>query len=76
VRHRAPRTMRGIEHTVIPCSWPEHACVGCSFGADHVAHLAHLSARDTTLAYVSRAPASPRWNFVADREVVNLVKSA
>ncbi|HET8822532.1 MAG TPA: DUF899 domain-containing protein [Thermoleophilaceae bacterium] len=36
--------------------WPEHGCGGCSFGADQVAHLAHLNARDTTLAYVSRAP--------------------
>src|SRR5215216_6856606 len=36
--------------------WPEHACVGCSLGADQVAHLAHLNARDTTLAYASRAP--------------------
>jgi predicted dithiol-disulfide oxidoreductase (DUF899 family) len=36
--------------------WPDHACKGCSFGADQVAHLAHLNARDTTLAYVSRAP--------------------
>lgn len=36
--------------------WPEHACVGCSMVADQVAHLAHLNARDTTLAYVSRAP--------------------
>ena len=36
--------------------WPEHACVGCSFVADHVAHLAHLNARDTTLAFASRAP--------------------
>jgi predicted dithiol-disulfide oxidoreductase (DUF899 family) len=36
--------------------WPEHACRGCSLGADQVAHLAHLNARDTTLAYVSRAP--------------------
>src|ERR1700716_1610905 len=36
--------------------WPEHACVGCSFGADQVAHVAHLNARDSTLAYVSRAP--------------------
>ena len=35
--------------------WPDHACRGCSFGADQVAHLAHLNARDTTLAYVSRA---------------------
>jgi predicted dithiol-disulfide oxidoreductase (DUF899 family) len=38
--------------------WPDHACRGCSFGADQVAHLAHLNARDTTLAYVSRAPQS------------------
>ena len=36
--------------------YPEHGCPGCSFGADQVAHLAHLNARDTTLAYVSRAP--------------------
>jgi predicted dithiol-disulfide oxidoreductase (DUF899 family) len=36
--------------------WPEHACRGCSFGADLVAHLVHLNARDTTLAYASRAP--------------------
>jgi predicted dithiol-disulfide oxidoreductase (DUF899 family) len=36
--------------------WPEHACIGCSFGADQVACLAHLNARDTTLVYVSRAP--------------------
>jgi predicted dithiol-disulfide oxidoreductase (DUF899 family) len=36
--------------------WPESGCRGCSFMADQVAHLAHLNARDTTLAYVSRAP--------------------
>ena len=36
--------------------WPEHACRGCSLAADHVAHLAHLNARDTTLVYASRAP--------------------
>jgi predicted dithiol-disulfide oxidoreductase (DUF899 family) len=36
--------------------WPEHACIGCSLGADQVSHLAHLNARDTTLAYASRAP--------------------
>ncbi|MGB6308674.1 MAG: DUF899 domain-containing protein [Steroidobacteraceae bacterium] len=35
--------------------WPEHACIGCSLGADQVGHLAHLNARDTTLAYASRA---------------------
>jgi predicted dithiol-disulfide oxidoreductase (DUF899 family) len=37
-------------------SYPERACVGCSFGADQVAHPAHLNARDTTLVYASRAP--------------------
>jgi predicted dithiol-disulfide oxidoreductase (DUF899 family) len=36
--------------------WPDHACTGCSLKADQVAHLAHLNARDTTLAFVSRAP--------------------
>jgi predicted dithiol-disulfide oxidoreductase (DUF899 family) len=36
--------------------WLEHACRGCSLGADQVSHLAHLNARDTTLAFVSRAP--------------------
>ena len=36
--------------------WPDHACRGCSFGADQVAHLAHPNARYTTLAYASRAP--------------------
>jgi predicted dithiol-disulfide oxidoreductase (DUF899 family) len=36
--------------------WPDHACVGCSLMADQVAHLAHLNARDTTLAFASRAP--------------------
>jgi predicted dithiol-disulfide oxidoreductase (DUF899 family) len=36
--------------------WPDHACRGCSFGADQVSHLAHLNTRDTTLAWASRAP--------------------
>jgi len=35
--------------------WPDHACRGCSLGADQVSHLSHLNARDTTLAYASRA---------------------
>jgi predicted dithiol-disulfide oxidoreductase (DUF899 family) len=37
-------------------SYPERACAGCSFLADQVAHPAHLNARETTLAFVSRAP--------------------
>ena len=43
--------------------WPERGCPGCSFVADQVAHLAHLNARDTTLAFVSRAPQADieRW---------------
>ena len=36
--------------------YPEAGCPGCSLLADQVAHLAHLNARDTTLAFVSRAP--------------------
>jgi predicted dithiol-disulfide oxidoreductase (DUF899 family) len=37
--------------------WRDHACRGCSLvTADQVGHLAHLHARDTTLAFVSRAP--------------------
>ena len=37
-------------------AYPERACVGCSMVADQVAHPAHLNARDTSLAYASRAP--------------------
>src|SRR5262245_33227788 len=36
--------------------WPDHACRGCSLGADQASHLARLNARDTTLVYASRAP--------------------
>jgi predicted dithiol-disulfide oxidoreductase (DUF899 family) len=34
--------------------WPDHACRGCSLIADHLPHLAHLNARDTTLVFASR----------------------
>jgi predicted dithiol-disulfide oxidoreductase (DUF899 family) len=37
-------------------SYPERACLGCSMVADQVSHPAHLNARDTSLAFVSRAP--------------------
>jgi predicted dithiol-disulfide oxidoreductase (DUF899 family) len=43
-----------FEHGVF--GWPEHACRGCSLVADQVSHLSHLNARDTTLAWASRAP--------------------
>src|SRR4029453_5730558 len=36
--------------------WPDKGCPGCSLVADQVAHPAHINARDTTLAFVSRAP--------------------
>jgi predicted dithiol-disulfide oxidoreductase (DUF899 family) len=36
--------------------WPDHACRGCSLGADQIGHLSHLNARDTTLVFASRAP--------------------
>jgi predicted dithiol-disulfide oxidoreductase (DUF899 family) len=36
--------------------WPDKGCTGCSMMADQVAHPAHLNARDTTIALVSRAP--------------------
>jgi predicted dithiol-disulfide oxidoreductase (DUF899 family) len=43
--------------------WPEAGCPGCSQIADQIAHPAHLNARDTTLALVSRAPQADieRW---------------
>jgi predicted dithiol-disulfide oxidoreductase (DUF899 family) len=36
--------------------YPKHACIGCSMLADQIAHPAHLNARNTSLAFVSRAP--------------------
>src|SRR4026209_257193 len=31
--------------------WPEHACIGCSLGADQVSNPVHLNAKETTLVY-------------------------
>ncbi len=36
--------------------WPEKGCPGCSMVADQVVNPLHLNARDTSLAFVSRAP--------------------
>ena len=36
--------------------WPDAGCDGCSMVVDNIGHLAHLHARDTSLALVSRAP--------------------
>ncbi len=46
----------GITTTVDPYTYPERACGGCSMVADQVAHPAHLTGRDTSLAFVSRSP--------------------
>jgi predicted dithiol-disulfide oxidoreductase (DUF899 family) len=43
--------------------WPDAGCPGCSWVADQITHPAHLNARDTTIALVSRAPQADiaRW---------------
>ena len=50
------RAFYGPDVTTRRAATPRRGCVGCSFVADQVAHPAHLNARDTTLAFVSRAP--------------------
>ena len=50
--------------------WPDHACRGCSLGADQVSHLTHLNVRDTTLAYASRASQADIARLKADRKSV------
>jgi predicted dithiol-disulfide oxidoreductase (DUF899 family) len=44
-----------IYHFMFDPAWDE-GCPSCSLVADNIGHLAHLHARDTTLALVSRAP--------------------
>ena len=44
-----------IYHFMFDPDWDE-GCESCSYLADGIGHLAHLHARDTTLAMVSRAP--------------------
>jgi predicted dithiol-disulfide oxidoreductase (DUF899 family) len=61
-----------VVHFMFGPDW-EQGCPSCTAGADEVSkgHLEHLHARDTTLAYVSRAPfsrievykAQRRWTF-------------
>ncbi len=36
--------------------WPEAGCPGCSMFVDQIGHPAHINARDTSFALVSRAP--------------------
>lgn len=35
--------------------WPNKACGGCSYFTDHIPHLAHVNARDTTFVMASPA---------------------
>lgn len=44
-----------VYHFMLPPG-SEHQCEGCSMFVDNLGHPAHLNARDTTLALVSRAP--------------------
>lgn len=44
-----------VYHFMFDPSWDE-GCRGCSFVVDNIGHLAHLYARDTSLAVISRAP--------------------
>src|SRR5688500_487972 len=43
--------------------WPDGGCPGCSWVADQITHPAHLNARGTTIALISRAPQADigRW---------------
>src|ERR1041385_6095764 len=54
--------------------WPEHACRGCSLGADQVAHLAHLNARDPTLAW-RRAQQPPQVSAEIEKAIQPLIAS-
>jgi predicted dithiol-disulfide oxidoreductase (DUF899 family) len=52
----AGRSQLVIQHFMLGPGWTE-GCVGCSFGADHVAGaLVHLEHHDVSFAAVSRAP--------------------
>ena len=44
-----------IYHFMFDPDWDE-GCESCSLLADGIGHVAHLHARDTTLAMISRAP--------------------
>jgi predicted dithiol-disulfide oxidoreductase (DUF899 family) len=51
------RTQLIVQHFMFDPAWDE-GCPVCSFQADSVGHLAHLHARNTSFAAVSRAPIS------------------
>ena len=51
------RTQLIVQHFMFDPSW-EQGCPVCSYQADNIGNLAHLHARNTTYAAVSRAPIS------------------
>jgi len=51
------RTQLIVQHFMFDPAWDE-GCPVCSYQADSVGHLAHLHARNTSYAAVSRAPIS------------------
>ena len=55
-------------HFMFDPGWQD-GCASCTAGADEMSagHLAHLHARDTTLAYVSRAPYAKIERYKAER---------
>jgi predicted dithiol-disulfide oxidoreductase (DUF899 family) len=46
-----------VHHFMFDPAW-EAGCPACSLAADNIGHLAHLHARNTSLALISRAPFS------------------
>jgi predicted dithiol-disulfide oxidoreductase (DUF899 family) len=53
----AGRDQLVIYHFMFAPDW-DQGCPFCSFNMDGIGHLAHLNARDTTFAVISRAPIS------------------
>jgi len=51
-----PGLFEGRRQLIVYRAFFEPGVSGCSLVADQVAHVAHLNARDTTLAFASRAP--------------------
>src|ERR1700733_2037345 len=62
------RTQLIVGHFMFDPDW-EDGCSSCTAGADEMSagHLEHLHARDTTLAYVSRAPYEKLARYRAER---------
>ncbi|MEQ4300319.1 DUF899 domain-containing protein [Plantactinospora sp. B6F1] len=54
-----PDLFEGRRQLIVYCfMWhgADHVCSGCAMFTDNIGHLAHLHARDTSLALVSRGP--------------------